>query len=608
MWLILAAVALLGSYVVCLAAVLAVRRRPLALAAPLAAALLVSLEAALLHGLTIVHGVTRLGVVAGNVLLMAAPLLLLPRLRAVRLRWPSPRRFLSAPAAVLQTFGLLALLSALLYRPNNGDSMVYHMARVAHWLQNASVAPYPTHIARQVAFPPGAEYLILVLQVISNSDRLANLVQFGAWVLIVCAASPLARLFGAEAKVARWGGFLAGVAPMALVQASSTQNDLLAASMGIAIVIACVPFLHLRDRWRAGDLVLLASAICAGYLVKPTGLVAAFPFCVWGALLAGRTLGQRATWHRLLRAWPAGLLAAGAIAPILYRRPDDSPGSSGFLYTGASDLGDRVLNVFRGILRDIPIPLDAFNRLAPEHTFACDQPHKLCLLSNLMLLNDDAVADPGQVIFLLTAGVLAVVLGRAAALRARLALGSVLVAWLIFHALIRDNVVLPRLQLPLIVLAPLGLAVWRERWLLRWPGALAARAFMVFLAAIGAMTLVTNGRRPLNPVKMMSGGDDEGYYRLEPGDVRTAHGSALKALEKSGCTRLGLLIRESSYDYPLTWRAMQRGIEVRHMLKAEEWPCAIFSDVGPPPRDQSTTWVPSEAPLLYVRAPLSGAQ
>jgi hypothetical protein len=46
---------------------------------------------------------------------------------------------------------------ALITPPNMYDSMTYHMSRVVHWIQNGSLAHYPTSIGRQLFLPPGAE-------------------------------------------------------------------------------------------------------------------------------------------------------------------------------------------------------------------------------------------------------------------------------------------------------------------------------------------------------------------------------------------------------------------------------------------------------------------
>ena len=80
---------------------------------------------------------------------------------------------------LLGVLALLALL-AIVAPPNNWDSMVYHMGRVVHWMQNRSVDHYPTSIDRQLYLGPWTEFAILHLQVLTGGDRWANLVQWMA--------------------------------------------------------------------------------------------------------------------------------------------------------------------------------------------------------------------------------------------------------------------------------------------------------------------------------------------------------------------------------------------------------------------------------------------
>lgn len=71
--------------------------------------------------------------------------------------WTSAPAFARAAAA---TALLLIVLSGLrqAVEPLSGfDDRMYHASRVAYWMQNASILPYPTHNERQVAFPFGSE-------------------------------------------------------------------------------------------------------------------------------------------------------------------------------------------------------------------------------------------------------------------------------------------------------------------------------------------------------------------------------------------------------------------------------------------------------------------
>jgi ABC-type uncharacterized transport system permease subunit len=95
-------------------------------------------------------------------------------------------------------FGVIVLifLSGCCYPPNNWDSMTYHMARIAHWVMNESIEPYPTHIYSffgkillMTVFPAG---LIATLP-------MAILHQHRIWAVI---ALPLAALLWV--RLAKW--------------------------------------------------------------------------------------------------------------------------------------------------------------------------------------------------------------------------------------------------------------------------------------------------------------------------------------------------------------------------------------------------------------------
>jgi len=66
-----------------------------------------------------------------------------------------------------------------------------------------------------------------------------------------------------------------------------------------------------------------------------------------------------------------------------------------------------------------------------------------------------------------------------------------------------------------------------------------------------------------------------------------------------GCRRIGLFIGGDSYDYPLTWRAMQAGMETRHVAPGDPWPCLVFTD-GTVEIPASAPWRPYRVPFVLV--------
>src|SRR5438067_75755 len=90
-----------------------------------------------------------------------------------------------AMSAAILVVALISGSISVLGWPNTYDAMAYHLARMAHWSQDRSVAFYPTSITHQLFYPPWAEYAALHLTQLGSDVRLANLVQWPS--LLGCA-------------------------------------------------------------------------------------------------------------------------------------------------------------------------------------------------------------------------------------------------------------------------------------------------------------------------------------------------------------------------------------------------------------------------------------
>ena len=127
-------------------------------------------------------------------------------------------------------FGVIVLifLSGYCYPPNNWDSMTYHMARIVHWVGNNSLDYFPTHIYRQLYQPPLMEYWVMQITVLMGDDSLAFIVQWGFYICSGLALVAILRLLGFQRPSVVVGLLLFMLLPAAILQASSTQNDLMA--------------------------------------------------------------------------------------------------------------------------------------------------------------------------------------------------------------------------------------------------------------------------------------------------------------------------------------------------------------------------------------------
>jgi hypothetical protein len=257
---------------------------------------------------------------------------------------------------------VLTLITAVYSPPNNFDSMTYHMARVVHWIQNQSVHFYPTAITRQNYSMPLAEYMIMHLQILSQSDLFANLVQWSAFVLLILLVGKIAD----SLKVSRRGQYLSGLfvaaLPVGILESSSTQNDILTAFF-------CVSFgyyllgLMINRSWT--DALLAGVSFGLALLTKGTAYIycagIGIPLVVFGLLINRKT-----HWFPLFQKLVLLVLLGLAINTPFYVRNLDIYGNPLSTETGKIQV-DRLTmkglyaNLVRNISVNLAVPVPDLN-------------------------------------------------------------------------------------------------------------------------------------------------------------------------------------------------------------------------------------------------------
>jgi hypothetical protein len=212
---------------------------------------------------------------------------------------------------VLALTGLTALWAA----PTNYDSMTYHLVRIGYWMQQRDLAFFPTHIRRQLHLAPWSEFTLLNLILLTGSDRLVNLVQWFSLAGCTLGSGLIARQLGGPPRAQLLAGLLTTTLPMAVLQASSTQTDLVGSFWLVCLVY------HLLQLLAAPRLSLcLAAGVSLGLavLTKGTGYVFAAPLLAWflGALRSRRALPFRRLAAASLL---AGVAALGLNSPFYIR-------------------------------------------------------------------------------------------------------------------------------------------------------------------------------------------------------------------------------------------------------------------------------------------------
>ncbi len=155
---------------------------------------------------------------------LALPVL---RSRFTEKRWVSQNFFFDEKALLFFIAVTLIItgVTAIVSIPNTWDSMIYHLARVEHWIQDRTVAYYPTNIIRQLYYCPGAEFAIAHLRLLCPWEPIVNLLQWFAMAGSLIAVSLITKQLGGSRRAQIVASLAAATLPMGILQSVSTQTD-----------------------------------------------------------------------------------------------------------------------------------------------------------------------------------------------------------------------------------------------------------------------------------------------------------------------------------------------------------------------------------------------
>ena len=186
----------------------------------------------------------------------------------------------------------LLLLTVLTTAPNNPDSLSYHLVKADQWLAQGSLEHVRTAYPPQVYLGPAAE--LGVLQLLADSRgwiALAGLLQLVAHAGTAAGAWLVAGNLGGDRTARALAALLATTAPVAVAEATTTQNDYVVA---LALMV-CVAAVTDRDRERLGArLVVVGVAAGVAVATKATAVLFLWPVLVWGLWVLRR---EASTWR-----------------------------------------------------------------------------------------------------------------------------------------------------------------------------------------------------------------------------------------------------------------------------------------------------------------------
>jgi hypothetical protein len=491
---------------------------------------------------------------------------------------PDTDALLRAQLLAIALIAATALFLAYVSAPATADAMTYHLPRVEHWIQNRSVAPFPSNVERELWPGPGAEYIVLHAEILSQSDRGATLIQWAAYIANIIAVSLIAAELGASRRGRVLAAFLAATIPGAVAQATGAQVELV-----FSFWLACSVFFGLRlggirkgEPWLAAS-AAFGAAVGIAVFTKATAYVYFAPFGIWFLVATFRSNGSRAA-----RFWVvAGLIALAINAPVYYRNvviygnPLSKPGANGVV-NSSFFVGGTVSNIVRNVSLHFGTPFQPVNTAIENGINSLDA-------TLGVLPNDKRTTFPGETFHVLgnqsaeqTAGSPVQVLIAFAALAFLIVAGKrqyrtqleymlcVSAGFLLFSFYLRWQPWHARLHVPLLMLAVPVCAVVLERISRRWViGAISAIAFVVALPP-----LLRNPARPLFAAEPVYTIPRQQQYFAEHTELYAPYVAATDYLKSIPCHDIGLWVRGDAAEYPI-WVLLRthgrNGVRIRHI-------------------------------------------
>ena len=246
--------------------------------------------------------------------------------RFVRSSFGQKRQFDPIVALCCAAIGgilLLTGITAWFSPPNSSDAMAYHLPRVLYWAQQGSVRFFPTQYLNQIMLQPLAEYAMLHLYLLADSDRLINFVQWGAAFGSIVGVSAVAGLLGANPRGQAIAALFCATLPAGILAASGAKNEWV-----LALWLICAAFFAIRfnTTGQRRDAALLGIAMGCALLTKATAYLFLPPLLV--AVFLG--LSKIAFQTRIRGTLLALAFVAGINAPHYTRNYDLSGSILGF--------------------------------------------------------------------------------------------------------------------------------------------------------------------------------------------------------------------------------------------------------------------------------------
>ncbi len=464
-----------------------------------------------------------------------------------------------AMAAVIYLWLTVTGVSAFLAPPNNWDSMTYHLARVAHWYQDRSIAFFATDMPSQNQMPPFAEWCMLHILVLTGNDALCNFIQWLSYAGCIWLGSLLAEELGANARGTVFAGFFVATMPLTVLESTTTQTDLVMTFWLAGALYGCIRL------WREPSneaLFILAASLGLALLTKSVAAIYALPLGVW--CLVG--LLRRGPGFALPRLALFAVVVAGLNAGHTIRNfqtsgspfgPDRNPATGLHFYTNDIHTPEAIFsNVTRNVSlhltpfgnaqvsRNVVVRIDralGIDPLDPRTTFNPAWGY------HILVDYEDGAAMQTHFLFIVLAMTTLAFFSRSREELPWAVTSSVLASALLLCLVLKWQPWLSRMHLPGFVWSTPLVTLMVQRPV--WRGFLPVAALMMMLGT--ACDILHNSVRPAfgGPHALFRPGSHTVRYMEKP-EMEAPMGTIQRVLQVNGVKDVGLVTGFEDWEYP----------------------------------------------------------
>ncbi|MCK7502911.1 MAG: glycosyltransferase family 39 protein [Desulfobacterales bacterium] len=154
---------------------------------------------------------------------------------------------------------LITLFMAFIAPSNSPDSLTYHLARIGAWLQNQSFQHYETTDVRQNIYSINSEILTMWSMVFLKKDYLASMLQYLSYIGCIFLLYAFLAYLKISTRRILWSVFILACLPAAIIEAASSQMDLI-----VAFLLFASFFLFIYGLKENSKKALIFSALAFG--------------------------------------------------------------------------------------------------------------------------------------------------------------------------------------------------------------------------------------------------------------------------------------------------------------------------------------------------------